>query len=91
MVRNIGMGSNYMDKYMMRKMITTMFRLRKEYAETVWSSYKKKKHVNKLERIQRMVTKMVPELEGLQYRQVKGNKSTNIGTKKRKERLDTNL
>ncbi len=27
----------------------------------------RKKHVNKLERIQRMATKMVPEPEGLQY------------------------
>ncbi len=27
----------------------------------------KKKHVNKLERIKRMATKLVPELEGLQY------------------------
>ncbi len=37
-----------------------------EYAETVWSPHKKK-HVKKLERIQRIVTKMVPELEGLTY------------------------
>ncbi len=37
-----------------------------EYAEVVWSPYKKK-HINKLERIQRIATKMVPELKDLSY------------------------
>ena len=33
-----------------------------EYAAIIWSLHKKK-HIKKLERIQRMATKMVPELE----------------------------
>ncbi len=51
---------------MMRKIITSMIRPKLEYAETVWSPYKKKKK-EKLERIQRMAIKLVPELEVLQY------------------------
>ncbi len=43
-----------------------MIRPQLEYAETVRSPYKKR-HINKLERMQRMTTKLVPELEGLQY------------------------
>ena len=66
MLRNIGVAFHYMDKDMMRKIIATMIRPKMEYAETVWSPYKKK-HVKKLERIQRMATKMVPELEELTY------------------------
>ncbi len=31
-----------------------------------------RKHINKLERIQRMATKLVPELEGLQYQDRRG-------------------
>ncbi len=38
-----------------------------EYAEVVWSPCKKK-HINKLERIQRIATKMVPELRDLSYK-----------------------
>ena len=37
-----------------------------EYAEVIWSPHKKKP-VLKLERIQRIATKMVPELEDLTY------------------------
>ncbi len=46
----------------MRKILTTMIRAKVK----MWSPFKKKL-VNKLERIQRMVTKLVPELELLQY------------------------
>ena len=51
---------------MMRKIIITMIRPKLEYAEVIWSPHKKK-HVLKLERIQRIGTKMVPELEDLTY------------------------
>ncbi len=43
-----------------------MIRPKLEYDEMVWSPYKKK-HVKKLERIQRIATKMVPELKDLTY------------------------
>ena len=66
MLRNIRMAFHFLDKYLMRKIITTMIRPKLEYAEVIWSPHKKK-HVLKLGRIQRIATKMVPELENLTY------------------------
>ena len=66
MLRNIRVAFHFLDKDMMKKIITTMIRPKLEYAETVWSPHMKK-HVKKLERIQRTATKMVPELEDLTY------------------------
>ena len=43
-----------------------MIKPKLEYAEIIWFSHKKK-HVLKLERIQRITTKMVPELQDLTY------------------------
>ena len=51
---------------MMKKILTTMIRPKLEYAAVVWSQHLKK-DINKLERIQRTATRMVPELEELQY------------------------
>ena len=65
-LRNMGAAFHYMDKEMMKKIFTTMIRPKLEYAAVVWSPYKKK-HVRKLERIQRIATKMVPELRELTY------------------------
>ena len=59
------MAFHFLDKDM-RKIITTMIRSKLEYAEVIWSPHKKK-HVLKLETIQRIATKMVPELEELTY------------------------
>ena len=50
----------------MRKIITTMIRPKLEYAEVIWFPHKKK-YVFKLVSIQRIATKMVPELEELTY------------------------
>ncbi len=50
---------------MMRKRITTMIRPELEYPEVVWLPHKK--HKKKMERIQRLATKLVPELEKLIY------------------------
>ena len=66
LIRNIRLAFHYMDKEMMKKLITTMIRPKLEYAGVVWSPHKKK-HIKKLERIQRIATKMVPELAGLTY------------------------
>ena len=63
MLRNIWMTFNFLDKDM-RKIITTMMRLKLEFADVIWSPHKKK-HVLKLDRIQRIATKMVPGLENL--------------------------
>ena len=43
-----------------------MIRSKLEYAEVIWSP-KKKKHALKLKRIQKIATKMVPELENITY------------------------
>ncbi len=50
-----------MDKEMMRKIILTMIRPKLEYASVVWSPHKKKE-IRKLERIQKIATKFVPEI-----------------------------
>ena len=44
---------------MMRKIITSMIRPRLEYAAVIWSPHEKK-HIRKLERVQRAATKMTP-------------------------------
>ena len=66
MLRNIQIAFRFLDKDMMRKIITTMIRQKLEYAEVIWLPHKKK-HVLKLERIQRIATKMVTEFEDLTY------------------------
>ncbi len=67
MLRNIRMTFQFMDKDMIKKILTTVIRPKLVYAEVVWCSYKKK-NINKLERIQRIATKMVPELKYLSYK-----------------------
>ena len=60
----IQMAFHFLDKDMMRTILAMMIKPKLEYAEVIWSS-RKKKHVLKLERIQRIATKMVPESEDL--------------------------
>ena len=43
-----------------------MIRPRLEYAAVIWSPHEKK-HIRKLERVQRAATKMTPELQDLPY------------------------
>ena len=62
MLRNIRLSFHFLDKDMMRKIITTMIRLKLEYALVMRSTIKKK-HVLKLERIERVTTKIMPNLE----------------------------
>ncbi len=66
MLRNIRMTFHFLDKDMMKKILTTMIRPKLEYAEVIWSPYKKKQ-IYKLERIQRIAIKMLPELKYLSY------------------------
>ena len=86
LLRNIRVAFHYLDKEMMRKLICTMIRPRLEYAGVVWSPYKKK-DIKKLERLQRMATKMVPELAEMQYEE--RLKAMNLPTlEQRRERGD---
>ena len=66
MLANIRVAFHYMDKDMMKNILTSMIRPRLEYAAVVWSPHAKK-NIRKLERIQRVATKMVPELSELTY------------------------
>ena len=66
MLTNIRVAFHYMDMSMMKKIITTMVRPKLEYAAVVWSPHHKK-DIRKLERIQRIATKMVPDLRDLTY------------------------
>ena len=86
MLRNIQMAFHFLDKDMMRKIITTTIRQKLKYAEVIWSPHKKM-HVLKLERIQQIATKTVLELEDLTYEErLKEMHLTTL--KERKERGD---
>ena len=66
LLTNIRVAFHYMDTSMMKKILVSMVRPRLEYAAVVWSPHLKK-DIDKLERIQRIATKMVPELKELTY------------------------
>ena len=66
MLQNIGLAFHYLDEGMMNKIICTLIRPQLEYAACIWSPHMKK-HVKKVERIQRLATKMVPGLKELEY------------------------
>ena len=68
MLRNIWMAFHFLDKDMMRKFLISMITPKLEHTEVIWSPHKKK-HVLKLERIQRIATKIVPELEDPIYKE----------------------
>ena len=72
LLTNIRVAFNYMDKEMMKKIITSMVRPKLEYAAVVWAPHQKK-HISKLERIQRVATKMVPELKELSDEETRRN------------------
>ena len=65
-LQNIGFAFNYLDENMMKKILTTLIRPQLEYAAVVWSPYMKK-HIRKLERVQRLGTRMIPGYKELPY------------------------
>ena len=67
MLRNIGLNLHFLDENVIKKIIITMIASKLEYAEIIWFPYKEK-HVLKLEKIQRIATKMVPDLKNLPYK-----------------------
>ena len=90
MLRNIRIAFHFLNKDMMRKIITAMIRSKLEYAEVRWSPCKKK-HVLKLERIQRIATKKVPEYDDLTYEEILKEMHLTTLRKKRKRRLNYNM
>ena len=66
MLTNIRVAFHYIDKDMMKKIITTMIRPKFEYAAVVWSP-SSKRDIRRTERIQKIAMKMVSELRDLTY------------------------
>ena len=66
LIRSIKVAFAYMDGEMVKKILVSMIRPKLEYAATLWSP-STKKNIKKLERIQRAVTKLAPELSDLPY------------------------
>ena len=81
------MAFHFLDKDIIGNFIYTMIRPKLEYAKVIWSPHKKK-HVLKLERIQRIATKMVPDLEDLTWKKIKSNVTD---SNERKKRLNYNI
>ena len=68
LLANIRVAFKYLDKEAFKNIYLTYVRPKLEYAAPLWNPYLKK-HVRKLERVQRHATKMVPELRELSYRE----------------------
>ena len=66
LLANMKIASTYVDEEMVKKIITSFIRPTLEYAAVVWSPHLKK-HITKLEKVQRAVTRWVPELRNLSY------------------------
>ena len=90
MLRNIWMAFHFLNRDMMGKIISTMIIAALEYAEVIWSPYKKK-HVLKLERIQRIATKMVQDLEDLTYEERLKEMHLTTLKERRERRLNYNI
>ena len=52
LLRNIRMAFKYLDEEVINKLITSLIRPKLEYEAVIWSPHKKK-HIKKLERLQR--------------------------------------
>lgn len=66
LLNRIKIAFEYLDIEMLSKIIKVMIRPKLEYAAIVWSPHHKK-HINKLEKVQRAATRIVPELRRLDY------------------------
>ena len=66
LLNRIKLAFNYMSEEMLVKIIKSMVRPRLEYAAVVWSPHHKK-DIQKLEKVQRVATKMIPGLRELTY------------------------
>ena len=69
MLRNKRMAFHFLDKDMVRKILTSMIRPKLEYSEAIRSP-QNKKHVVELERKQKIENKMVQQLKNLIYEEI---------------------
>ena len=67
-VANIRSTFAHIDETLMVKVIKSILRPKLEYAQVVWAPHLKK-HVRKLERVQRAATKLVPNLQDKEYQE----------------------
>ena len=58
----------YLDKDMFKKLFTAIVRPHLEYGATVWNP-SKKTQIDKIERVQRRATKLIPGLNSLTYKE----------------------
>ena len=66
MLQNIDFAFHYLDEEMMKKILCTLIRPQIEYAACIWSPHMKK-HMQKVERVQRLATRMIPGFKELDY------------------------
>ena len=66
LLANIRVSFRYIDKEMFKNIYVAYVRPKLEYAAPVWNPHLRK-HIQKLERVQRHATRMVPELRDLSY------------------------
>ena len=66
LLANIRISFRYIDKDIFKNIYVAYVRPKLEYAAPVWNPHLKK-HIQKLERVQRHATRMVPELRDLSY------------------------
>ncbi len=63
---NIRVAFTYIEEEMVKKIITSFIHPTLEYAAVVWNPHLKK-HIEKLEKVQRAATRWVPSLRDLSY------------------------
>ena len=66
LLANMRVAFAYIDEEMVKKIITSFIRPTLEYAAVVWSPHLKK-HIKKIEKVQRAATRWVPSLRDLSY------------------------
>ncbi len=62
LLANMRVVITYIKEGMVKKIITSFIRPALEYAAVVWNPHLKKKHIEKLEKVQRAATRWVPNL-----------------------------
>ena len=86
LLNRIKIAFNYMNVEMLGKIIKTYIRPRLEYGAVVWAPHLKK-HIIKLEKVQRAATRLIPELRGLPYERMR-EKLDLPSLRDRRERAD---
>ena len=65
---NVRTTFTHLSEPLVKKIIESILRPKLEYAQVVWAPHLKK-HIRKLERVQRAATKLVPGLQDKEYQE----------------------